>query len=106
MPSPRSVLHDITVQGLDPNQAHSRTNGAGQLKATHHVEHVVVEKVEKTEKHDKAEKEKKAEKKKPEPKPGLVKLHCEECNKESDCECICDKCYSKPVAKKDVDSAS
>lgn len=98
MPSPRSVLHDIAEQGLKPHHAHSRINGAGNLKAASLPDEPVAEPV--AEVADEPVK-KKAEKKKPEPKPGLVKLHCDDCSKENDCGCACDKCQPKSVKKDD-----
>lgn len=98
MPSPRTVLHDIIVHGLDPKRAYANTSASGHLKSGKVAETDVVE-ITKSVKIV----EKKLEKKKPEPKPGLVKLHCENCSKMSDCKCECEKCLSKPQAKKDFD---
>lgn len=90
MPSPRSVLIDLTENGLPMNKPQSAIGGSGRLRG-HAVETSEVKNPTK------------AEAKKPEPKPGLVKIHCDSCAGTAECACSCSTCVEvKPEPKPEV----
>lgn len=92
MPSPRAVLADLTAQGLKLDRPHSNIGATGHIKVVQAEEAPAAPVVE--------------NEKKPEPKSGLVHLHCDDCLKGDACGCECKVCAAPAKtakkAKKDA----